>query len=474
MLPKEFRDYTRNLMGEELYACLEHGLTEEESPVSIRLNPMKWNGEGNITNEDTYVPWCPATGRYLSQRPNFTFDPLFHAGLYYVQEASSMFVDLVVRQLIKHPIVMLDLCAAPGGKSTALRSALPMGSLLVSNEPMRTRAQILSENIQKWGDPDVFVTNNYPRDFRKSKMQFDAILADVPCSGEGMFRKDAGAINEWSTQNVKNCWTLQREIIEDIWPCLKPGGILIYSTCTFNAHEDEENVEWIIKELDAEPISVQTEPAWNITPNLISTFPVYRFLPGKTKGEGLFLAVLRKKGELILNKDNGKPNKTESRKNKKDNKQKGAKVFTIPEGWLKGTDNTFLSIQKDDALYALPAQWMSYWQEASKSLHVLHAGIKVGTQKGKDLIPAQSLALSTILHREAFCSYELNYTDAIAFLRKETIVLPEECPKGYVLLTYRNVAIGWGKNLGNRVNNLYPQEWKIKSTHIPEEPRVIL
>lgn len=246
-LPEDFIQYTQELMGDELFQQLKQGITEGEAPTSIRLNPFKCKEGEDAAGEP--IPWCPSTGRYLSTRPNFTFDPWLHAGKYYVQEASSMFVDLVIRQLVHEPVMMLDLCAAPGGKSTAVRAALPEGSLLFSNEPMRTRSQILAENIQKFGHPDMIVTNSYPRDYKKSKLQFDVILTDVPCSGEGMFRKDDGAISEWSLQNVDNCWHLQREIVSDIWNCLKPGGLLIYSTCTFNAHEDEENIAWICEEL---------------------------------------------------------------------------------------------------------------------------------------------------------------------------------------------------------------------------------
>ena len=293
-LPEDFRTYTQALMGEKLYQRLEHAILEEEAPTSIRINPFKCKDA-----DGEPIPWCPENGRYLSTRPGFTFDPLLHAGLYYVQEASSMFVDMAIRQYVKEPVMMLDLCAAPGGKSTAVRAALPEGSLLFSNEPMRTRSQILAENVQKFGHPDMIVTNNYPRDYKKSKLQFDVILTDVPCSGEGMFRKDEGAIGEWSTQNVNNCWQLQREIVSDIWNCLKPGGILIYSTCTFNAHEDEENVEWICEELGTEVMALEgVEDAWNITSNLTGTdFPVYRFIPGVSRGEGLFMAILKKEGE---------------------------------------------------------------------------------------------------------------------------------------------------------------------------------
>ena len=209
-----------------------------------------------------------------------------------------MFVTHVLRQFVKAPVAMLDLCAAPGGKSTAAISVLPAGSTLVSNEPIANRAQILLENITKWDYPECSVTNAYPRDFRKAKASFDVILCDVPCSGEGMFRKDPATISEWSLQNVEKCWRLQRDIVADAWECLNPGGLLIYSTCTFNIKENEENIRWILETYDAELMEVPTQPEWHITGSLLEDFPmpVYRFIPGITRGEGLFMAVVRKKG----------------------------------------------------------------------------------------------------------------------------------------------------------------------------------
>lgn len=526
ILPEDFRKYTLELMGEELYQQLEQGITEGEAPTSIRLNPFKCKegedvnsqkeekdvnsqkeGEQKVMGEP--IPWCPSTGRYLATRPNFTFDPWLHAGKYYVQEASSMFVDLVIRQLVHEPVMMLDLCAAPGGKSTAVRAALPEGSLLFSNEPMRTRSQILAENIQKFGHPDMIVTNNYPRDYKKSKLQFDVILTDVPCSGEGMFRKDDGAIAEWNLQNVDNCWHLQREIVSDIWSCLKPGGILIYSTCTFNAHEDEENIAWICEELGAEPVALTgIDDSWNITGNLIgSSIPVYRFLPGKTRGEGIFLAVLRKEGEeeenvLLsyaakaekdrkkgkakkgMNADQkgkaGKGNKNNAGKAGKSNKN----VLTmIPGNWIRSTSDALedgeygmgYDYQKteDGDVYAIPQRWQYIYELAKNSLKVIHAGIKLGTDKGKGLIPDQCLALSTMLNTDAFPQEDLSYEDAIRYLRKEAVTLHVDSPKKYVLVTYQGVPLGWEKNIGNRANNLYPQEWKIKSTHVPEKQIII-
>lgn len=433
-LPLAFTDYTRSLFGDNLYHTFLKGLGET-APVSIRLNPFKLAEGTHKVNPELNphpIPWCK-DGYWLDTRPNFTFDPLLHAGVYYVQEASSMFLSHVLQHLVKQPVMALDLCAAPGGKTTCACTSLPAGSFLFSNEPIGKRAQILAENVQKFGHEGVAVTNNYPRDYKKSKLGFDVIIADVPCSGEGMFRKDPQSIEEWSLQNVENCWQLQRSIIADIWDNLKPGGILIYSTCTFNAHEDEENIAWILNEYEAELLSVPTEEAWNITGSLIDNplkdgreFPVYRFIPGKTRGEGIFMAIIRKHGE----------NKT----------------------FINKT-----TIDVDKAIV-----------EARKRLRILSHGVKDGMQKGKNVIPDHTLALSFSTDKSAYPNVEVDYQTAIAYLRHEAIVLSSDAPRGIVLLTYKGYPIGFAKNLGNRANNLYPQEWRIKSTHIPEEPMVLL
>ena len=322
-LPADFVAETRRIMGDERYNRFV-GAFDEEAPTSIRVNPRIAIDHGpflpckpaelerTMDHSDSQVPWC-SEGYYLNDRPQFTFDPLLHAGCYYVQEASSMFVTHILRNVqcsstseAAKPITMvnvqcaLDLCAAPGGKSTALRSVLPDDCVLISNEPMGNRAQILLENVTKWGGPNHIVTNNYPRDFRKAKLKFDLILCDVPCSGEGMFRKDPNAISEWSAQNVEKCWQLQREIVADAWECLNPGGLLIYSTCTYNTKENEENIRWILDTYDAQVLDIPVDPSWNITGSLLQGFnePVYRFIPGITRGEGLFVCALRKAGSL--------------------------------------------------------------------------------------------------------------------------------------------------------------------------------
>lgn len=474
-LPEEFISSTKALMGDRLYEALAKGL-QQQPPVSIRMNPFK-SGGATVAEElkDGDVEWCNG-GVYLKIRPNFTFDPLLHAGVYYVQEASSMFIQHAVSECLKmegeeSPLKVLDLCAAPGGKSTAVRAILPQGSLLISNEPVRQRAQILAENIQKFGHPDVIVTNNYAKDFAKTEITFDVIICDVPCSGEGMFRKDEGAVDEWSKQNVDKCRLLQREIVADVWECLRPGGLLVYSTCTFNGKENEENVEWIATELGAGYVNIPTEKKWNITGALAGKLSAYRFLPGKTRGEGLFMAVLKKKeGEGI---NEGRKKKKEKGERKNANKSRITDLNKLATEWLNDAGN-FNIIQENDNIIAIPRQWEAIYNQVKKSLKVVHAGITLGTKKGKSIIPDQSLALSTAIDTKAFHTAEVSHAQAINYLRKETIVLPQDTPCGIVLLTYRKQPIGFVKNIGNRANNLYPQEWKIKSSHIPEAGETII
>ncbi len=409
-LPQAFADYTRQMMGDERFERYLKSFGQEP-PVSIRLNPRKAEGLTAIDAEP--VPWC-RDGYYLKKRPNFTMDPLLHAGCYYVQEAASMFLDEVLRQAVQGTVPLcdlshswdsprnaLDLCAAPGGKSTLLRAALPDGCMLYSNEPIRNRFNILSENVQKWGYDNYIVTCQYARDFRKAKQKFDLILCDVPCSGEGMFRKDPATISEWSPQNVEKCWRLQRDIVADIWPCLNDGGILIYSTCTFNTKENEENVRWLLSEYDAEILPINIKSEWNITGSLLEGFtgPVYRFIPGITRSEGLFMCALRK----------GRPS-------------------PVP------------SLDRE-----------------GRRLHHAQVTAPLSTQRG---VGGESV--------------DLTYQQAIAFLRGEALQLPENTPRGEVEVCFKGFPLGLVKNIGTRANNLYPKAWRIKTTHIPPEYEPIL
>ena len=464
-LPQAFIERTRQQLGEDIYPLFEEALANEV-PVSIRPNRTKCQ----LPVEGEPIPWA-TSGIYLKSRPTFTFDPLFHAGCYYVQEASSMFVERVLREYVHEPVVMLDLCAAPGGKSTLCRSALPEGSLLVANEVMRNRSQVLAENLIKWGHPEVVVTNNDPADFTELTHLFDVILTDVPCSGEGMFRKDQVAVDEWSLENVDICWQRQRRILTDIWPSLKPGGLLIYSTCTFNREEDEDNVAWIARELGAEILPVSIDDSWGITGNLVGRdCPMYRFLPHKTKGEGFFLAVLRKDGD-VCEETPKRFSKTSARMDKKKKGKDTKQPLVVPKEakeWLASASDYSLAM-KDTQVVAFPKAYQDEYALLQQYLKVIHAGITLGEIKGKDLIPHHSLAMSTALAEDLFPRTEVSYEQAITYLRKEGLILDTDVPRGYVLLTYQGIPLGFVKNIGNRANNLYPQEWRIRSGYLPEE-----
>lgn len=410
-LPQEFINYTSQLFGAERWTRFEQALLQE-TPVSVRLNP--WKATENPFSNSTPVPWC-RQGFWLTDRPSFTADPLFHAGVYYVQEAASLFLDYLLQQVVSAPVSALDLCAAPGGKSTLMRAALPDGSVLVSNEIDRRRANILLENILKQGHPGVLVTHNAPKDFAKTKLIFDVILTDVPCSGEGLFRREPSAVKEWSPQNVQFCAERQRQILRDIWPCLKDGGLLIYSTCTFNTYENEENVRWIAEELGADILSVPVPQEWQITGSLLTNWnqAVYRFIPGTTRSEGLFMAILRK----------------------------------------KGGDNAFSTLPS-----SLRSQLKKY-----PFLHLLSDGLPQPETKGRELIPTVAQALSITTQEEAFPRAELPLEDALRYLHREALRLPVNTPRGFVLVTHKGHPLGFVKNLGERANNLYPKPWAIRN-----------
>lgn len=460
-LPPEFISSIQPLLNDEYESFLS--ALSEETPVSIRLNSQK--AERNpvaFLEEVGQVPWTE-NGYYLSERPAFTFDPLFHTGYYYVQEASSMFVEYVAKTLIDKPIICLDACAAPGGKSIGLLSALPEGSLLISNEVIRQRANVLAETMTKFGNPNSMVTNNATKDFAAFPQLFDLILVDAPCSGEGMFRKDEVAIREWSPQNVQMCASRQKNILSDVWSSLKPGGLLIYSTCTYNTLENEENALWISRELGAEFVSVPTKPEWNISPSAHRDAVAYRFFPHKINGEGLFVTILRKtvNEESIGN--------TSSKKKGKNRPSPFLKEVSEYAQLLTHGEN-FQFVEKNNRLFALPEKHVQLILSLDEQLKAVSFGIGLGERKGKDFIPAHALALSNEFRLRAFPQQEISYEQAIAYLRKDAIVLPD-APKGFVLLTYRDEPLGFVKNLGNRANNLYPQEWRIRSGYLPEKPQ---
>lgn len=447
-LPADFITRTKPLLGEEWDAFAE--ALESESPVSIRIN----NDKGDTISYPN-VPWSDS-GFYLDKRPQFTFDPLLHAGCYYVQEASSMFIQQAFRQYVNDDVKILDLCAAPGGKSTLIAGLMSKNSLLVSNEVIRSRANILAENITKWGKPNTIVTNNDPSRIGKLSVFFDFILVDAPCSGEGMFRKDEGAIAEWSVDNVRLCKERQQRILADIWSALKTDGLLLYSTCTYNLEENEENVQWICEELGAEMLLIEIQEEWGISPSFRKDIPAYRFFPHKTKGEGFFCALLRKTSAV----DN-----TLTRKKDKEKTSKNT-ISAECKSYIKDSES-FVFYQKNNMWHAFPLDLYDDLSLIKSQLNTVSEGICLGEVKGKDFIPNQSLALSTYLNQDVFPVYDIDWETAIKYLRKEPLLL-ENQPKGYILLTYRGIPIGFVKNIVNRANNLYPQEWRIRSNNTPK------
>lgn len=464
LLPPDFEKMMIASYGESEYKLLSEAIGTT-SPTSIRINSKKANTEefSEMLSESELVAWCP-DAFYLKERPQFTFDPLLHAGCYYVQEASSMYIGKLLRHYAGNsPVIALDACAAPGGKSTLALSSLPDGSLLVANEYVRQRSQILAENLIKWGNPNIIVTNSDTKDFTHLPSFFDAILCDAPCSGEGMFRKDEKAIEDWSLTNVNLCQNRQREILGNLWTALRPGGILIYSTCTFNQQEDEENALWIQEELGGKALPLLP---LNENSNDCSSIPNGHFFPHLVKGEGFFVSIFKKEADDEEDTDFAL---TSSKKKKKDikGKNKPTKIPSELTRWIENADVFQISETAPGTFTAFPAQFAEQLAQISNTARLVHHGIQLATMKGKNLQPCHSLAMSLCLSSNAFPAVEVDYNQAIAYLRTEAIVLPADAPTGFVLITYKQHVLGFAKNIGNRANNLYPSEWKIKSTFVP-------
>lgn len=466
-IPKDFLETSVSIFGresEEFLASLD-----SEPSLGIHINAEKMQKTGVVIPDNAErVEWT-SNGFYLKSRPRFTFDPFLHAGAYYVEEPSSMFVEKALNYIQKDIRIdrALDLCAAPGGKSIMIRNSMK-GGLLVSNEPLSKRAAVLTENLAKWGNPDIIVTSDFPEAFDGLTGFFDLIATDVPCSGEGMFRKDETARSEWSKANVENCVQRQRDILRTIWPTLRKGGYIIYSTCTFNRREDEENVLFIANELGAEIINLETDADWHICGDTTGrNLPVYHFFPHKTRGEGFFLALLKKTSD------------TPPAENRKSKKKKPETVSADDFAkWINCKEN-FDFHKSKDGITALRKAFADDYAAISEKLNVICAGVRVCTEKPAkfsnsarkpkpQFVPAPGLALSSCLNRKAFPDISLNYSDAIKFLRGESIPTTVYAPRGWVTVSYRNLPLGFANNVGSRLNNSYPPAWRIRSTYVPD------
>lgn len=419
--------------------------------TSIRINPLKCTSD-EISFNKTPIPWT-SNGFYLEERPSFTLDPLLHAGCYYVQEASSMFVEQALKQTIDlhKNLKVLDLCAAPGGKSTLIQSLITNGSLLVSNDVIKSRSAILQENITKWGGTNVVVTSNDPKDFARLENFFDVIVIDAPCSGSGLFRRDPAAIEEWSEANVELCSQRQQRIVADALPALKKDGILIYCTCSYSVKEDEAVVDWLCENFGMSRCNqLQIAQDWNIVTSFTGKHhvPCYRFYPDKVKGEGFFLSCLQK--------SNGE-HEASYRLKQKNEKLSKADLLAV-QHWIDPNANLHLFRHKDDVI-AVSQGLEQFIPVLQERLYLRQAGINIGKVAHNELIPDHALAMSRIINN-SITTITLNLSDALQYLRKAEVI-PGASSKGWALVQYNGHKLGWVKILHNRLNNYYPKEWRI-------------
>lgn len=448
MYPDSFVQQTRRLIGDEAWAALEKAL-QETPPVSIRLHSAKIPLDPDaLPVFDGAVPWHPQ-GRYLKERPVFTLDPLFHAGAYYVQEASSMFVYEVLRQtgrLTQKNLKVLDLCAAPGGKTTLLYDALD--GALAANEVVPQRAAILRENMERWGASDIAVLSAAPQAFEHLQGCFDVILVDAPCSGEGMFRKDPDAIREWSPENVQACTARQAQVLESAESVLAPGGLLIYSTCTYNREENEATFLRFCEKNHRSPIVLDLPDAWGVA----ATDAGYRFFPHRVRGEGFFIAACEKQTDARPGPWGGTGYRQLSPLPRK---QKA-----LLDGWLApGAALDFWTIPSGEIL-ALPADKADFFKGLDPFFSGKWYGCPIGQLKGTDFIPSHALALSPLISPD-IPRVGLDREQALVYLKKENPAIGP-APKGWVLAAYSGLPLGWMKILPNRINNYLPNERRIR------------
>lgn len=450
-LPLDFRKRVIEDLGSDGNLLLE-AIVSTPPPTAIRYNKLKVS---NHLTSASGVPWCEL-GHYLDERPSFTLDPLFHAGTYYVQEASSMVLSHVVKSIINadKPLLVLDLCAAPGGKTTLLRDELSVDSTIVANEIINHRAQILKENLIKWGSTNVMATNDDPVNFASSGLLFDLILVDAPCSGEGMFRKDPASMSEWSMESVMHCSARQSRILADIWTCLKPGGHIIYSTCTYNDSENIDQITAAVNSLEAKSIPIEIPNRWCFTPIRRENAFGYQAYINKVKGEGFFFSVLQKsEAAFKLSSSNRRTHKLEPL-------TKTQKELVVP--FVNGdiVNSCYIHTTNGDVYY-YPETSKDHFLQALSTLTVIYSGVKLGNITKNLFLPDHALALTSLVNQNIFRT-NLSLVQAQDFLRRNLNQI-DGLGKGWQLACYQNRTLGWYKQLGNRINNYYPVHSRIKN-----------
>lgn len=451
-IPIEFEEIIRHQWGDHQTQAFIQSL-ELDPPTSIQYNRAKGTGPLFVGEQ---VPWNPL-GQYLPTRPSFTLDPHFHAGRYYVQEAGSMFLAYLMVHIQKENEIKtaLDLSAAPGGKTTILLNALSPDSILVANEVIHSRYNILRQNLAKWGQARIVATQADPSHFSTLSGAFNLVVTDVPCSGEGLFRKQPEARTEWSLNHVDLCVARQKRILADAWPLVAPGGYLLYSTCTYNQQENDQNVGWLLEQGPFDSVSYPIPEAWGVLPTQYG----YQFAPHRTRSEGFFVAVLKRQEDSV------------SLKPKRNNKQKpkfyyqplDKQLLSIVSPWMENPDEFHFWCDPKGQIYALPMNQ----QEWIQRLHPFKRwvpGTPVGIIKGKSLIPDHALALSIHLHKKKVPKLAMDREQALAFLRKQPqarLDWPDVSP-GWHLVTFEGHGLGWVKVLPNRINNYLPTDWRIR------------
>ena len=462
-IPSKFLDRMECLLGEE-FPNFKAALGQKPN-VSIRLNPNKKSplntGENNQLKIDSQVPWC-RDAFYLQERPSFVFDPSFHCGSYYVQEASSMIIDHIFRSCLNlnQDLKVLDLCAAPGGKSSLVSSLLSQESLIISNELVGSRARVLKENIDRWGPANSLISNGRADAYDGINNFFDAIVLDAPCSGEGMFRKHDLSIEQWSPKKIEELSGIQRELLASMAPLVKEKGIIIYSTCTHAPEEDEKNVEWFLnKYSEFELVSIELKENWGISNQIAAEhYPqinaAYRMFFHKARGEGFFFSVLRKKES-----SSGKFRK--SKKQTLKLKPPNNKIKTQFLAYIQDCDK-FEIRQEGDEIYALPKAHIEDILALDSQLKLIKRGVHLGTVKGKKWIPSHEFALSQIINKNAFEIIEVSHENALRYYKGMNLEIDYRGAQGWTLIAHNENILGWVKVLANRINNHLPKGWEIR------------
>ncbi|MFN5812728.1 MAG: methyltransferase RsmF C-terminal domain-like protein [Bacteroidota bacterium] len=448
ILPKAFIDSLDGCVGFNEASFVQ---AHELSPaISIRKNPFKVVDNTVLFKEFNAgnVPWC-LHGQYLKERPRFTLDPLLHAGAYYVQEASSMFLYHVVENILAEQknLKVLDLCASPGGKSTLLAS-MKQFDLVLSNEIISTRLPALNENIVKWGSSKSLISNNDPKDFQVLGEIFDAVLVDAPCSGSGLFRKDPSALGEWSTNHVGFCAVRQQRILHDAMAVLKPGGHLIYSTCSYSREENEGNIDFLLDSGMLTSVKVDIPAKWGIVQTASDRKGGigYRFYPDQLQGEGFFCSIFQKTSSSDVHLRNPSNHIMHQYKNTSE-----------LQDWAD--TNQLHVFEEDGILLGLNESIAESRSFFKQHLRLRKSGVKLGASMKKGFVPDHELALSDLVSSDQR-RMDLSKKEALQFLRKEEVEIGE-MSDGICLVTYQNLPIGWSKIIRNRLKNNYPVSWRI-------------